>query len=306
MTTTAPVTDLLALVEGSRVGLTGPDRVRWLSLIDGRTRELVVLLEQLWEDPTRTDELYAVLAQVPQVWYSQGRWALARQWLDQAAGLPDSASVDLAKALEWAGVLSWQFGDYQTAITRTLRAAAVATMAGDRDGEASALTMAGLALQDSGDLAAAAQHYEQGIAAYAANDNTWGVAWSRYHLALSHELGGDAVKAEVEYRRSLEEFSQVGDESAAARAYLGLGTLARAAGDLATARDLLLESLSRRRQTGDLSAIAGCALTLADVELAAGQHARARELAAEAHHVFDRLGLASRVERAQAIIDADG
>jgi tetratricopeptide (TPR) repeat protein len=278
--------------------------VRWLSLLDGRTAEFISLLETLWDDEGNSALLLAVLAQVPQTWYSQGRWSLAREWLDQATTFPDRPSTDLAKTLEWAGVLSWQYGDHDTAVERTLRAAAVAKSAGDRNGEASALTMVGLALQDGGNLEAARMRYRQAVEVFAANNNIWGVAWSRYHLGLSHEIAGDAQTAASEYERALAEFIEAGDGAAAARAYLGLGTLARTAGELERSRDLLLESLSRRRQTGDLSAIAGCTATLAAVELDLGHRERARELALEAQHVFARLGLQDRVARAQAIIDA--
>lgn len=240
----------LGLAEGAAPRLTGADQDAWLSRLDTEHDNLRAALR--WADETGEQEIGLRLAiALARFWFMRGYPNEGRQWLARMLAVAEAAAPTLrADALAGAGKLAFQ----------------------------------------QGDLAAAAAHYEEGLAIKRAQDDTKGVAMvlgSLGNVAREHE---DFAGAIAYYEQSLALLRQLQDTAGIASVLNNLGTAARYRGDLERAAQLHAESLSLRRALEDTWGIAYTLSCLGQVAFAQGDLARARRWGDEALALQRRLG----------------
>ncbi|MBP7588213.1 MAG: protein kinase [Thermoanaerobaculia bacterium] len=148
--------------------------------------------------------------------------------------------------------------------------------AGDRVGEASALTVAAGSLFDRGDLAAARAATEVALARYREAGDRGGVARSLNSLAVVARNQGDLVQARPLYEEALQVLAEVGDRRGTAYTRNNLAAASVEEGRLAEAKEAVTDALGIFRELDDPSGVADALLNLGAIERQQGALADAR------------------------------
>jgi eukaryotic-like serine/threonine-protein kinase len=167
----------------------------------------------------------------------------------QAHGAP--LMVAQARLLE--GRAQRNLGQAQKALDACEDGRRLYAAAGDRSGEAEALTHAANVLYDRGDLDAAARLYEQALATYRELGNRGGEAGALNNIAVVLKSQGDLDRARQLYREVLAISQEVGSRSGEAYALNNLAGVSLRRGELAEAGKLFEQALAIRREQGDKS-----------------------------------------------------
>ena len=118
-------------------------------------------------------------------WATHGHLTEGRGWLTQALQERDAVSKEVqAKALRWAGILTWQQGDYEGTRGLYEESLAINRELGDKRGIANALISLGLVARDLGDYEGARGLYEESLAIFRELGNKRGIAYAFDNLGL--------------------------------------------------------------------------------------------------------------------------
>lgn len=225
-------------------------------------------------------------------WYARGLYREGKAWLDEQRESASGAgrTSGRAKALFGNGILSWLVGDYQESRQLLEESVGIARELDRPTFLAAILTLLGLAqMSPKGDYDSAIQTYEQAVAIYRHLDDTWGKAWSLYHLALVFEVRDDLETARAIYHHSLTLFNKIDDHADSARPLLGLGTLDYKEGNFEAAYEALELALTRRKRTQDIGPISSIALLLGEGARCCGESQRAALVFREALPLLEQL-----------------
>jgi tetratricopeptide (TPR) repeat protein len=265
-------------------------------------------------------------------WYTRSYFTEGREWLDRALAREDNAgpSEARAKALQGAGVLAWNQGDYvqarqyheaSLAIMRSLgnqraisvqlnnlgtvaldqgdydRAAtlleeslAIKKELGDESGTASTLNNLGLVAFGQGDYAEACAYYEQSLAMKRALGDTRGIAITVGNLGNAFFELGHFEEAHKLLQESVTLKRELGDRWGVAVVLRHLGELAIRWGDLSAAHQQLYESLAIRQQLDDKWSIADSLEAFATLAFAEHEPDRAAQLWGAAENLRETIG----------------
>ncbi len=204
--------------------------------------------EQGW-----TEEGLRLAAALWRFWYLRGRLFEGRSRLERALDLAGEApSVARLRALNGAGVLAWNLGDYDEAELHYRAALQVSHAIGEQRMRASLLNNLSILQMDRGEPEAAQASLEQALA-----------------------LIDPEVEANDLHRAGL---------------LHSLGALAGSRDDLAGSRRYFEESLALHRRLGNLESVASSLHNLAELDHALGNAELARGRAEEALELARRLG----------------
>lgn len=321
----------LALAEEAEPRLMRSGQGEWLDRLEREHENLRAALQWLRERG-RAEEglrLGGALA-----WFShiRGYWAEGRAHLETLLALPGATArtAARAKALDGAGVLAQDLGDYGAArplleeslsVRRELNdpwgvgtslhnLASMAACQGEYE-DASALNEESLAIRrEIGDLwGVAASLTSLGWIEHCRGDSTAARALYEESLAICRELGdqrgigsalhslahiasdlGDYAEASALHEQGLTVCRQLDDKVGMESALEGLGYLAYRRGDYGTARALLEQSLALARELGDKGQEAGLLIALGNVAQAQSDHEGARSLYEESLGRYRELG----------------
>lgn len=227
---------------------------------------------------------------------TEGRTAIGRILeMEGAAARPKLR----ARLLFAAAVLAAAQGDYESAQPLFEESLETCVKLNDRRGVAVAINALAVNARDHGELAAAAQLFEQclGIWREVGGDST-AIARALSNLASVMKRQGKYERALSLFEECLSTFRQAGDGSGIAWTLNYLGDLAREKADFVLARSYCEQSLSEFRRLHDDWGIASTLCDLASLSCDQGNNAEARRLYREGIKLFKQLGYNRGIARA--------
>ncbi len=299
---------LLVLAEEAEPHLKGAEQQAWLERLETEHDNLRAALGFALLLPT--DSGLRLAAAAWWLWYVRGYLGEGRRRL---AAMLGSASAHehterRAMALNGAGVLAYNQGDYAPARALYEESLAIRREAGDRRGVAGSLCNLGNVAHVQGDYASARALYEESVAVFRELGDRQGVAGSLCNLGSVADDQGDYTSARALYEESVAVFRELGDRRGVAMSLDNLGIVADRQGDRGSARALHEESLAIRRDLRDLRGAAISLHNLGIVALEQGDHATARALHEESlairRELGDRWGVAFSLEGIAAVASA--
>lgn len=301
---------ITSLVETAEPHLFGPAQDFWL---DQLAMELDNIRAALGADtPADAGDRLALAAAFWRFWYMRGYFLEGRSWLERCLATPGSASDDvIAKALNGAGILAQESGDFASADALYARALEIRRELGDVRGVAYTLSNLGLLADHRGDYDRAIALYEESLALSRELEHLPGVGNALNNLGLVYRDIGDLPRAQALHEESLAVLRRIGDQRGTANALNNLGNIAFDAGDLPRAKALHRESLEIRRRLDDRPGIAMSLKNLAtlsrdegDLSEAALLYRESLDIRAELSDQLGAIPTLGEVAALASIVDA--
>ena len=207
-----------------------------------------------------------------------------------AKGRQQGARLLVASALLLEGNAWQELGETPKAIAAANEAREIYASAGDRGGESRALRAAGISLRSQGDLAAARQMYERGLAVAREIGDQSTTAGLLNNIANVLRQQGSLAAALKTYEESLAISREIGDRSAVALTLNNRAIGLRVQGDLAGAKKNYLEALAIRRDIGEKAGMAQTLNNLANLMSDEGDLSGAIKLYEETRRTAEEIG----------------
>jgi tetratricopeptide (TPR) repeat protein len=321
----------LALAEDADPKLQGPDQEVWLDRLETEHDNLRAALARSLTEASDAEIGLRLAGALSWFWHVRGHFSEGRRWLEQALAAGGNVSASMrAKALNGAGILAQDQGDYgraeafyeeNLALFRGLRdkrgiATTLSNMGlvaraqgehgraatlqeeslalrqelGDKHGIAIALNNLGLVAQDQGDHVRSAALLEESLTLRRELHDKHGIAITLNNLGNLAHGHGDYRRASALYEENLALFRELGDKHGVATTLSNLGRVAEHEGDYGRAASLLQDSLMLRRELGDKDGIAVVLNNVGNLARAQGDYGRATALLHESLVTFRNLG----------------
>ena len=291
--------------------LTGKTQAEWLERIEGEHDNLRASLTWFLKQ-TEPGASLSLAGTLWRFWTVRGYFREGRHWLAQALALPAPNVADLsagrARALNGAGSLAWNQGDYLAARALLEESLNLRRELDDRQGVADTLNNLGNVAADQGDYPAARALLEESLTFMRALSDAEGVAATVSNLARVAFWQGDFDTARALYNESLDGDRQRGDDWGIANSLCGLGLLAVHSDELDAARRDLTVSLTLRQDLSDPEGMIECLEAFACLASAQGNFSRAVSLSVvsqEARNSAETpLSPAARLQRENVLTHA--
>ncbi|MFY9580796.1 MAG: BTAD domain-containing putative transcriptional regulator [Gaiellaceae bacterium] len=280
----------LGLAEDAHQALGGPQQAEWLGRLE------------LEHDNLRAAQTYArergdsetslrLCASLWRFWQIHGHLEEGRRALENAlASDPGGDSLLRARALNGAGVLAGEQGDFEAAASFFETALELVRGLGDHERTANVLVNLGnLALFDR-DFERARRLYEDSIEHAALGGSSGVEAIARENLGLVALDQGDLDHAVELLEESTKLAAEAGDDRGRSSSTRALAAALLEGGETERARDHLGEGLDLARRLGELNGIAYCLDTFAGLAAAARDAERAAQLFGAADAVRSSIG----------------
>jgi predicted ATPase/transcriptional regulator with XRE-family HTH domain len=246
----------LALAEAAEPELVGSSQPEWLARLDEEIDNLRAALAWSLEfgEPGSAQRLSSALWRF---WQMRGHVAEGRRWLARAlARRADDAPQARGKALNAAGVLAFQQGDYAASRALHTEDLALRRRMNDIAGIAQALNNLGVVAKNDGELEAARALHEESLALRRELADRWGIAQALNNLGAVAREQGEYLRARALHDESLAIRRGLGDHRGITTSLIYLGLVARAQEDFEAARTCYREGLRVGRQLGNQPLIA--------------------------------------------------
>jgi len=213
-------------------------------------------------------------------WWMRGFPYEGRRWLEIVLADPNPMPTQLrARALDGAGVLAADQGDYGRARALHEESLTLWRTAGDLGAVAGALNNLGSVAQQQGDHQLARALHEESLLLWRALKDAPGAASALNQLAcIARDDQGDYARARSLLEESLTLRRSLGDTRGMAISLNNLGLVAYYEGDHAQANPLLEESLTLRQSLGDTRGIANSLGNLGRVAIGQGNSLHGADL----------------------------
>lgn len=195
-----------------------------------------------------------------------------------------------AKAINKAGKLAWEQGDFASARTLHERSLRLHRRVGNTPGIALSLNNLGLVALYQGDLDSATALYEESLSLRRELRDKKGTASSLHNVGLAALYRGDYARAEVFFEESLSLSRELEDGWVVSTVLNNLGLMVLHQGDHERASELQKESLTLRRELGDKGGAAECLEGLAGIAAARNESPRAARLWSAAEALREAIG----------------
>jgi tetratricopeptide (TPR) repeat protein/transcriptional regulator with XRE-family HTH domain len=195
-----------------------------------------------------------------------------------------------ATALTQIGVIYWEQSRLQQAYDHYRQALALFRAEGDRAGEAQALGGIGASETGLGRYEQAGRHQQEAAAIYSDIGDRDGQARAIGNLGRARLRQGHHQEAAGYYRQSLDLYRETGDRNGEALALARLGTLDLRLGLYERAEGYLRAALALFHETGEKSSAAETLLWLGQVYLRLGRHEQASGNFEQALATFREIG----------------
>ena len=298
-------TYFLTLAEDAEARLAGPDQARWLDRLDLEHDNLRAALQ--WYAEHDAGSGLRLAAALWRFWYVRAYFAEGRSWLARLLTRPEAGArtITRALALNGAGNLAYNQGDYATAEACHQESLEIRGELGDRQGIAGSLNNLGLIARDRGDFARAIALFEEAVGINRTLGNRTWEAINLGNLGIALHEADDLARARALLDESLGIFRSLDDQWGLGMTLSSLAAVAGDGGDVTTARTLYAESLECRRRVGDRRGIAATLFGLGRLSFFAGDPAAAgadlRASLALASEIGDRPGTARALEALAAL-----
>ena len=184
----------------------------------------------------------------------------------------------------------WQIHGYLAEGRQAFESALAAASEEPSELRASALNMAGILAGEQGEFEAARARFEAALADARASGSTRVISSALVNLGNLAFFGGELEVARDLYKESIEHFVSVGDTRGQALAKENVGLMALTAGDVPEAVTWLTEALELAREVGDDREIGAASRSLAAAMIELGEGAQATSLLAESLGLARELG----------------
>ena len=280
----------LALAEEAEPALKGADQATWLDRLEAEHDNLRAALG--WAQEAGATEVGLRLAgALWRFWLMRGHFHEGRTWLEGAlAGAEGAAPNVRAEALQGAGVLAAEQGDYGRAAASFTGSLALRREMGDRRGSARTLSNLGIVAYEQGEYGRAAALHEEALALCRELGDKRGLALALGNLGLVVLEQGEYERAVALQEESLALDRELGDTHSIGVALCNLGWAVLEQGEYGRAAALFTESLALCRELGNTYGSATALSNLGLVALEQGEYGRATALHEEALTLCRKLG----------------
>ena len=281
----------LALAEEAEAELRGPEQGMWLERLEAEHDNLRAALR--WAQEIGEAETGLRLGgALWRFWYVRGYYSEGREWLAGLLALARASkpTATRAQALNGAGLLAHEQGDYAAARSLYEESLAIRRELGDKRGIAISLNSLGHVVREQGEYAKARSFYGESLAIRRELGDKRGIAVSLNNLGNVAHDQGDYAAARSLYGESLAIKRELGDKRGIAISLNSLAEVVCEQGDYAKACSLYEKSLAIKRELGDKRGIAVSLDGLGLVARHQGDYVAARSLHGESLAIFRELG----------------
>ncbi len=294
----------LPFAEQAESNLTGKDQQAWLDRLEAEhDNARAALAWSLTEGGDLASGL-RLAGSFWRFWHLRGFLVEGRDWLAKLlAASPDvqpTRTEARAKALNGAGTLARNLGDYGAAQAMFEESLAIWRTLDRRRGIANALNNLGLLAYSQGDYPTAHTLLEESLAIRRDLGDRIGVAGSVGNLGNLAYLEGDYDTSRALHEESLKIERELGNQAGIAASLQCLGLALEEQGDHAAARAAFDEGLAIQRELGDRPGIGNTLNNLGNAACEQGDYPTAQRLYEEALAILRELG---DRERIAAVLD---
>jgi len=284
----------LALAEDANPELRGANQRVWLERLEVEHDNVRAALTWSYTVGGNFEEGLRLSGAIYRFWFVRGHLSEGRDWLASllAANLGGHASAARACALNGAGGLAFDQGEYPTARAFYEQSLVILRELGDRRGIALSLNSLGNVALEQCDYSVAREFYEQSLVIFRELDDRRGIAGPVGNLGAVAHNQGDYPTARSLLEESLAIFRELGDQWGIANVLNRLGDGAFEQGDYLTTLVLRKESLAIFQQLGDRGSIALSLEGLARLAAAFASFGRAARIWGAAERMLDEVGAA--------------
>jgi predicted ATPase/DNA-binding SARP family transcriptional activator len=251
------------LTEEAENGIKGPAQASWFARLDADAENLRAATAWALADGD-TDTALRLAGGLLRFWAARGALTERREALAVALSAGAGSPGPRVNALQAAGVMAAEAGDFDAAGVHFNAALQLARAVGDRARIARLQSNLGTLAMYAGDHEQALRRYEEGAVILRDVGDSLGLSLVAQNLAIAHDGVGHRDRAIALLEESVELARRAGDPAHTASA---LRTLARVllAGeaDRERASELIRESLTRSRDLGDRPGMIECLETVA-------------------------------------------
>jgi predicted ATPase/DNA-binding SARP family transcriptional activator len=268
----------VAFAEEAEPKLADRDQISWFARLEDEHNNLRAALAFALETGDSVSALRLVVG-IRRFWQIHGYLAEGRQALESALAAASEEPSELrANALNMAGILAGEQGEFDAARARFEAALADARASGSTRVISSALVNLGNLAFFGGELEAARDLYKESIEHFVSLGDTRGQALAKENVGLMALTAGDVPEAVTWLTEALELAREVGDDREIGAASRSLAAAMIELGEGAQATTLLAESLALARELGEPHGIAVCLDTFAGLAATGGEVERAATL----------------------------
>jgi tetratricopeptide (TPR) repeat protein len=280
----------LALAEAAEPELFAPDQIAWLARLEDEHDNLRAAFAFALGSDDSSSALRLAVA-IRRFWSIHGHLAEGRRALERAlAASPEEPTALRARALNGAGILAGEQGDFDASRERLEAALETARAADALDTISAALTNLGNLAFYRGELDTARELYAESIDHFASLEDVRGQALSKENIGLLELTAGDAPKAVRWLTEARDLAREAGGDHEIAAAGRSLAAALIELGETDRARTLLAEALNLSREIGEPHAVAVCLDTAAGLAATVGDVERAATLFGASDAVRSSIG----------------
>jgi tetratricopeptide (TPR) repeat protein len=299
----------LALAEGAEPELKGPERERRLARMEAEHDNLRAALA--WAGEQGAAELGLRLAgSMWRFWSVRGYFSEGRGWLERALAAGPGSPAARARALNAAGDLAAELGDFGREVVLQEEALALWRALGDRRGIAATLNRIAWVASLQGDFSRAWTVQEECLVLQRELGDRWDIAYSLNHLGWVAAMQGHYGRALALAEEAMAHWRALGDNWGVARSLNHLGWMLSRQGDLDRAAALLEQGLVCCRELSDRAGIAASLGRLGWVVGHQGDLSRAAALLEEClalqRALEDRRGIARSLSHLGWVLSRQG
>lgn len=282
----------LRVAEETELKRKGAGQAQWLERLESEHDNLRTALRWCRQEQERTAAGLRLAGSLWRFWEVRGYLSEGREHL-QATLSQDTARSHTqarARALNGAGILAADQGDYAAARALFEERLTISRELGDRQGISAALNSLGNVAWHQGEFEAAKALYEECLTMDREVEDRQGMASTLANLGMVADCQGDYAAARALFEESLAIKRELGDERDIAYVLNNLGNVYMGQEDYATARALYEESLALSRALGDRYVMAYLLNSLGNVAFKQGDYAGAGALYEESLAIRREIG----------------
>ncbi len=292
----------VAFAEEAEPKLADRDQIAWFARLEDEHDNLRAALAFALDNGDSSSALRLVVG-VRRFWQIHGYLAEGRQAMESALAItPDEPSELRAKALNMAGILAGEQGEFDAARVNFNAALEDARAVGSTRTISTALVNLGNLAFFGGELDAARDLYKESIEYFVALGDVRGEALAKENVGLMTLTADDVPEAVTWLTAALELAREVGDDREIGAASRSLAAAMIELGETTNAASLLAESLAVAREVGEPHGIAVCLDTFAGLAATSGEVKRAATLFGASDAVRASIG-AQRQPDGQILYD---
>jgi predicted ATPase/DNA-binding SARP family transcriptional activator len=254
-----------ALTEEAESGIQGPAQARWFERLDADAGNLRAATAWALADGD-TDTALRLSGGLFRFWAARGAITERRELLATALAAGAGSPGPRVNALQAAGVMAAEGGDFDAAGVHFTAALELARAVGDRGRVARLQSNLGTLAMYAGDHEQAVRRYEEAAVISRALGDPFGLSLVTQNLGIAHDAAGNRERAIALLEESVELARRADDPFHTASALRTLARLLLAhETDRPRAMELLRESLTRSLTLGDRPGMIECLETAAGV-----------------------------------------